>query len=143
MFLFQLTNASAHLIGVTFVAKTRMACGCRAIVGFKIGREIAENVHRQLTNLPADFPGHVENEQAVDAGLVLRERGGVRHKRRAALVMNVKRVAVAGVVVDRRRDLQENVFRKGDSRAGLPREQERIGVGDQLPGLVSRGTRSC
>src|SRR5882724_13583331 len=119
VFLFQLTNAKTHLVSVSLVAKTRMEGRCRAIVAFKIGREIAEDVHRQLTKLPADFPWHVENEQAVDASLVLRERGGVRDKRRAALVMNVKRVAVAGVVVDRRCDLQENVFRKGDSRAGL------------------------
>src|SRR5437899_12504331 len=96
VFLFQLTNAKAHLIGVTLVAKTGMAGRCRAIVAFKSEREIAEHVHRQLTNPPADFPGHVKDEQVADAALASPERGATRHKRMAARIVNVKHSAAAG-----------------------------------------------
>ena len=46
--------------------------------------------------------------------------------------MDVKRIAAAGVVVEGRRELYVNILWKGDSRSHLPREQECIGVRDQL-----------
>src|SRR5260370_15936274 len=100
---------------------------------FKIGRKIAEDVHRQVADLPAELPRHIKNEQAIDARLVLRQRDGVGYERRTALVMNIKRVAIAGVVVDRRRDLEEEVvFWKRQPRSALPRQKKRICVRDQL-----------
>src|SRR5262249_3762646 len=122
----------------------RSGSGVCALVTLKVDREITEDVHWQLADLPAYFPRHIENEQAVDAGLVLRERDGVRHKRRAALVMNVKRVAVAGVVVDRRCDLEKQVvFGKCEPCPGLPSEQERVRVRDQLVPVNSSDLRGC
>src|SRR6266403_4752626 len=47
--------------------------------------------------------------------------------------MNVKRVAVAGVIVDRRRDLEKEVVRgKREPRSSLPRQKKRVRVRDQL-----------
>src|SRR2546422_1012221 len=85
---------SSGLIRVTLVAETGMAGSCGAVVTFKIDREIAESVHRQLTDLPTDFPREIEYEQTVDSSLVLSQRHGVCFRGIATLVMNVKRVAV-------------------------------------------------
>jgi hypothetical protein len=46
--------------------------------------------------------------------------------------MNVERVAVAGVVVERRRKLEVHDVREIKLRSHLPAEQERISPGDKL-----------
>src|SRR5262245_56579367 len=109
-----------------------MKRGPGPIVSVKVDREVAEQAHWQLADFPADFPRHVINEQAIDAGLILRERSRVRHGWRTALEVNVKRVAVAGVIIEGWRKLNVNVVRKRDARAHLPSKQEGIGIRNQL-----------
>src|SRR6476619_6288383 len=88
-----------------------------AIIGVEINREITEDPHRQVPEFPAEFHWHIENQQTVNAGLIAT---GV------ALEMNVKRVAVAGVIIDCRRQLEVNVVGKSKSRTYLPRQHERV-----------------
>src|SRR3984893_5927531 len=120
----------------------------RAIASFEVDGKIPEEMHRKLAELPADLPRQIEYEQAVDAGLILRQRRSVRYGRGAALVMDVKFVAIASVVVDRRGNLCVKRFREREFRAHLPRQQECISVRNQLippnPARLRRGgcTRS-
>ena len=51
--------------------------------------------------------------------------------------MDIKYIAVAGVVVERRSELEVKDVRKIKPRAYLPREQERIVVRDLLASLTS------
>src|SRR5215475_14185682 len=57
--------------------------------------------------------------------------------------MNVKRVAVAGVIVERRCELNVNIVREGDPCADLPREQKRVRIGDQLGPADSSDLTGC
>ena len=88
------------LAGVPSNLLARRMC---AIVSLKIVSELAEDAHRQVPEFPADFHRHIENQQAVDAGLVL--ANDARWSGRVPLKVDVKRVAVAGVVIERRRQL--------------------------------------
>src|SRR5262249_17384207 len=94
-----------------------MTCRCSAIVSLQVDREITEDPHRQAPEFPAKLPRHIENQQTVYAGLIAT---GV------TVEMNVKRVAVAGVVVQRRRQLDVNTVRERKSRSHLPRQH--VGV---------------
>src|SRR5262245_18878630 len=51
--------------------------------------------------------------------------------------MNVKRIAVAGVVIERRRQLDVNVVRESKPRACLPRQHERVGCRNFLACLIT------
>ena len=52
--------------------------------------------------------------------------------------MDIKELAVAGVIVEGGRELKVNVVRESNSRARLPREQIRVRVWDKLASLTSR-----
>src|ERR1700704_3248672 len=128
----ELTDAGTDLVSVTLVAFAWVQRSLRAFVALQINGEVAKDAHRQLTDFPTDFHRHVENEQAVDAGLICGHRRGVTQRWFAAAEMNIKAVPTAGVVVEGRRKLRVNRFRKIDPRADLPREQECISVWNQL-----------
>src|SRR4030095_9125019 len=99
-----------------------MAGRCSAIIALEIDREIAENAHGQLTDFPADFPWYIENQQTVDACLIV--------CRCVANEMVEECVTCAGVIVESRRQLDVKALREIKSRAYLPRQQERIGSRD-------------
>src|SRR4029077_3258931 len=111
----ELTNAQTEFPRVPLTSTACMTRRFSAIVGVEINRELAEDAHRQVPELPADFHWHIENQQTVNAGLIAT---------RVALKMNVKRVAVAGVIIDCRRQLEVNVVGKSKSRSYLPRQHE-------------------
>src|SRR5438552_3967900 len=107
-----------------------MTCGCSAIVTVKIDREITENTHRQLTDFPADFHRHIENQQTVYAGLVSCDGGdstghGIDYvKARIADEMGVKRIAVASVVIHGWCNLSVEVLWEVESGPHLPGEEK-------------------
>src|SRR4029434_959658 len=115
-----------------------MACRFCAIVSVKINREIAEDAHRQVPEFPAEFRRHIENQQTVDPVFVFGQRRRVRYIGRASLEVDIKELAVAGVVIERRGQLNVNVVRESKSRSRLPREHIRVRVWDKLASLTSR-----
>src|SRR4030095_3901860 len=106
-----------------------------AIVSVKINSEIAEDAHRHVPKFPADFHRHIENQEAVDPVLILRQRLRVRYVGRASLEVDIKELAVAGVIVERGRQLKVNVVGESNSRPRLPREQIRVRVWDNVANL--------
>src|SRR5262249_39072570 len=128
--LFQLTNAKPSLECVALAALARLTCGVGATATLKIGSEVGEYPHGYSPRFPAEFRRHIEYQQAVDPGLVLRQRCCIRYVGRTALIVNVKCVAVACVIVERRRKLEVKVVREIKPCPYLPREQERVGVRD-------------
>src|SRR5262249_33500650 len=81
-FLLQLADTKSSLIRVALAAMARARrsyrvamgvkhnCGIGAIISFKISREVAEYPHGYPPRFPPEFHGHIEHQQAVDAGLV-------------------------------------------------------------------------
>ena len=65
-----------------------------AIVTLDIVSELTEDAHWQAPGFPTDFRWQIKYQQAVNASLIAT---------RIAVVMNVKRIAVARVVIERRR----------------------------------------
>src|SRR5436190_10700191 len=109
------------------------------LIRFQVDREITEDAHRQFAQFPTDLHRNVENEKTVDASLIGRHRRGVAKKVFTAAEMDIKAVAAAGVIVEGRRELRVNVFWKGESRTDLPRQQESVGVRNQLVPAHSPG----
>src|SRR5205807_272804 len=107
-----------------------MSGGRRAIVTVEVDREISEKPHWQFVDFPSEFHRYVEHQQAIDSGLILRERGAVRQMGITALEVDVKCVAVARVIVNRRRELEVECLREIQLRSQLPRQQESIRVRD-------------
>src|SRR4030095_7184898 len=105
------------------VRKSRRLC---AVVTLDIVSELTENAHWHVPEFPADFRWQIKNQQAVDTGLVRGRRGAVGQGRVAADEMNVKRVTVTGIVIQRRRQLDVNAVRESKSRACLPRQHEGV-----------------
>src|SRR5215831_356402 len=106
----------------------RLTRGVGALVSLEISREIAEYPHRYSPRFPAEFRRHVEHQQAIDPGLVLRQRLCIRYIWRTTLIVDVKGVAVSCVIVECRRELEVKIVREIKSCAHLPREQERVGI---------------
>ena len=73
-FFFNWPTLSPSRIGVALAALARLPCRGGAVVTFKISREIAVDAHWHPPRFPSDFHRHIEHQQAVDAGLVLRQR---------------------------------------------------------------------
>src|SRR5205085_4790015 len=128
--LLNFANAEADLVSVTPVAFTRMSGGSGAIVAVEIDGKISEEAHWNLAKLPIELHRHIENHEAVDAGLVRGKSRVALAEIRIADEGDVKAVSIACVVVERRRDLKEDVLGKVDLRADLPGEQQRVGVGN-------------
>jgi hypothetical protein len=74
VFLLQLADTESDLKRVALAALARLTCGIGALVGLKIGREVAEYPHGYSPRFPTEFRRHIEHQQAVDSGLVLRQR---------------------------------------------------------------------
>ena|SRR5205809_1105375 len=100
-----------------------MSRGLCSIVGFEVHRKVSEDAHWYLPNFPPDFGRHIENQKTVDACLIAI---GVARE------VDVKRIAVAGVVVERRRKLEIQDVREFKLRTYLPSQQESIVVWDKL-----------
>src|SRR5205823_9721418 len=102
-----------------------MPRGISTIIRVKVRCKIPEDSHWDFPNLPAEFHRHIENQKTVDTRLIATRIAGK---------MDVKRVAVAGVVVEGWRELKVYYVRKIKLRSYLPAEQECIG-GRNLLGL--------
>ena len=76
-----------------------------AIVTVNIVSEITEDAHWQLPEFPADFRRYIENQQAVDAGLVRAPMRRVGQGGDTPDEVDVKELAVTGVIIERRRQL--------------------------------------
>src|SRR5262249_13212621 len=126
--LFQLTNAKPSLECVALAALARLTCGVGATATLKICGEVTEYPHGYSPRFPAEFRRHIEHQQAIDPGLVLRQRRCIRYIWRTALIVDVKCVAVACVIVECRRELEVKIVREIKSCPHLPREQERVGI---------------
>src|SRR5215468_10275463 len=109
-----------------------MSCSLGAVMTFDIVGELTEDAHWQVPQFPADFRWYIKNQQAVNADLICI---------RIADVMNVKRVAVTGVVIERRRRLDINAVWEGKPCACLPRQHERVCCRNFLPFLSTGGRR--
>src|SRR5262249_40333364 len=94
-----------------------MACRLSTIVRLQINHKIAEDAHRQPPKLPAKLSRHIENQQTANSGLIAT---------RVTVEVGVERVTVAGVVVERRRQLDVNTVRERKSRPHLPCQHEGV-----------------
>src|SRR5262245_10291239 len=94
-----------------------MSCRLCAVVTLDNVSEFTEDAHWQVPQFPADFRWNIKNQQAVNADLICI---------RIADVMNVKRVTVTGVVIERRRRLDVNAVREGKPCACLPCQHVRV-----------------
>src|SRR5215471_12997015 len=130
VFLLQLADTESSLIRVALAALARLTSGVGATATLKIRSEVGEYPHGYSPRFPAEFRWHIEHQQAVDPGLILRQRRCIRYVGRTALIVNVKCVAVACVIVECRRKLEVKVVREIKPCPYLPREQERVGVRD-------------
>src|SRR5437016_6826007 len=110
-----------------------MACCCSAIVSIEVRCEIPEGAHRNFPDLPANLGGYVEDQKTVDARLIAT---GI------ARIMDIKRVAVAGVVVQGWRKLEVRDVREIKLRSDLPAEHECIGERGLLS-LTAYWLRRC
>src|SRR5262245_9468111 len=111
------------------VEMSRRLC---AVVTLNIVSELTEDAHRHVPEFPADFRWHIKNQQAVNADLICI---------RIADVMNVKRVTVTGVVIERRRRLDVNAVRESKSCACLPRQHVGVRERNFLALLTARRDR--
>src|SRR5205814_1254511 len=128
VFLLNFADAETNLVGVTLVALVRVTGRGGAIVAFQVYGEISECAHRNFAKFPAEFRRHIEDHQAVDTGLVRRNRRIADPEIRIANEVDVKTVAVTRVIVEGRRHLKKNVFGEIDLRADLPRQKNRVRV---------------
>ena len=88
-----------------------MPCGGGTVVGFQVRGEIPKDAHGNFPNFPADLGRDIENQKTVNSRLIAT---------RVTWEMDVKRVAVAGVVVEGRRKLEVRDVRKVKLRSNLP-----------------------
>src|SRR5207237_9541416 len=129
----QLTNTETSFISVALATASWMACRGGSVVGVEVRCEIPEGAHRNFPDLPADLSGYVEDQKTVDARLIAT---GI------ARIMDIKRVAVAGVVVQGWRKLEVRDVREVKFRANLPAEHECIGKRGLLS-LTAYWLRRC
>ena len=99
-----------------------------AIVTLYIVSELTEDAHWQAPSFPPDFRRQIKYQEAVNAGLIAT---------RIAVVMNVKRITIARVVIERRRQLEINAARKSKSRSYLPRQHECVRCRNFLACLIT------
>src|SRR5205807_7852138 len=109
--LLNFANAEADLISVTLVAFIRMSGGSGTVVAVEIHGKISEEAHRNLAKLPIELHRHIENHEAVDAGRVRGNSRVALAEIRIAHEVDVKAVAIACVVLERRRALTAAVLR--------------------------------
>src|SRR5262245_28664426 len=105
-----------------------MPCRPRAIIAIQVHGKIAEKAHRQFPEFPANFPRHFENKETVDPGLILSSGCSVGEGWIAAAIMNIKGIAVTGVIINCRRNLRVESFREIEFRSYLPRQQKCVGI---------------
>src|SRR5215475_355491 len=109
-----------------------MSCRLSAVVTFDIVGKLTEDAHWQVPEFPADLSWYIKNQQAVNADLICI---------RIADVMNVKRITVTSVVIQRGRRLDVNAVWEGKPCACLPRQHERVRCRNFLACLITVARR--
>lgn len=110
-----------------------------ALVAFEVGGEVTEDTHWQVMDDKAELCWHIEHEQAVHTGLVKSHDGGAFLEGRIAGKERVKGIVGAGIVIERRRELQIHLLGEVDLRSDLLGEEQGVGVGNAVPSGKTAG----